>query len=71
MRKGYLVTVVFSVFFVLFAALPGIASADIALEKPKASVGIDLMKALQLRKSTKSNNERLGPLALIYTNSQR
>jgi len=54
MRKGYLVTVVFSVFFVLFAALPCIASADIVLEKPNASVGIDLMKALQLRKSTKS-----------------
>ena len=54
MRKGYLVTVVFSVFFVLFVALPGIAGADIVLEKPKASVGIDLMKALQLRKSTKS-----------------
>jgi SagB-type dehydrogenase family enzyme len=39
---------------VFFAVFPGFAGADIALEKPRASLGVDIMKALQMRKSTKS-----------------
>lgn len=54
MRREYLIAGISIVCFLLFAPLPTIASADIALEKPKASIGVDIMKALQMRKSTKS-----------------
>ena len=39
---------------VLFAVFPSLAGADIALKKPQAHLGVDIMKALQMRKSTKS-----------------
>ncbi len=46
----------------LLAALPAIAGADIALEKPRASLGVDIMEALQMRKSTKSYSSKEIPI---------
>jgi SagB-type dehydrogenase family enzyme len=38
----------------LSAVCVAVAGADIALEKPRPSLGVDIMEALQMRKSTKS-----------------
>ena len=38
----------------LLAAFPAFAGADIALDRPRASLGVDIMEALRMRKSTKS-----------------
>ena len=38
----------------LFTLCLTVAGADIALEKPRKSLGVDIMDALQMRKSTKS-----------------
>ena len=38
----------------LLVAFVGTAGAEIALEKPRASLGVDIMEALRMRKSTKS-----------------
>jgi SagB-type dehydrogenase family enzyme len=54
MRRGYWVTGIYFICSLFFVAFPAIAGTDIALEKPKESVGVDIMKALQMRKSTKS-----------------
>ena len=54
MRNRHLAWTVFSFGLVLFAVCPSFAGADIALDKPKASLGVDIMKALQMRKSTRS-----------------
>ena len=53
MRNGYLVWTVSFFGLVLFAVFPSFAGADIVLDKPRASLGVDIMKALQMRKSTK------------------
>jgi SagB-type dehydrogenase family enzyme len=44
------------------AALAGTAGADIALEKPRVSLGVDIMEALQMRKSTKSYSTKEIPI---------
>ena len=54
MRKGYLAWTVSFFGLVLLAVVPSFAGADIALNKPQASLGVDIMQALQMRKSTKS-----------------
>jgi SagB-type dehydrogenase family enzyme len=46
----------------LLAALVETARADIALEKPRASLGVDIMEALQMRKSTKSYSTKEIPI---------
>jgi SagB-type dehydrogenase family enzyme len=53
MRNRYLAWTVSFFGLVLFAVFPSFAGADIALSKPQASLGVDIMKALQMRKSTK------------------
>ncbi len=59
--KNWLVGISFGCLFLL-TALPALAGADIALEKPKASLGVDIMEALQMRKSTKSYSTREIPI---------
>ena len=54
MTNRYLAWTVSFFGLVLFAVCPSFAGADIALDKPRASLGVDIMKALQMRKSTKS-----------------
>jgi SagB-type dehydrogenase family enzyme len=54
MRNRYFAWTVSFFGLVLFAVFPCFASADIALNKPRTSLGVDIMKALQMRKSTKS-----------------
>lgn len=54
MRKRYSAWSVSFFGLVLFVVIPSLAGADIALNKPQASLGVDIMKALQMRKSTKS-----------------
>jgi SagB-type dehydrogenase family enzyme len=51
----------------LLATLPAIAGADIALEKPRASMGVDIMEALQMRKSTKSYRTKEIPIGDLST----
>ena len=46
----------------LVTALAGTASADITLEKPRVSLGVDIMEALQMRKSTKSYSTKEIPI---------
>jgi SagB-type dehydrogenase family enzyme len=54
MRNGCVAWTVSLLGLVLLAAFPSFAGADIALDKPRPSLGVDIMKALQMRKSTKS-----------------
>ncbi len=54
MRNGFSAWTVSIFGLVFFAVFPGFAGAEIALDKPQASLGVDIMQALQIRKSTKS-----------------
>ncbi len=54
MRNGFSAWKVSIFGLVFFALFPGFAGAEIALDKPQASLGVDIMQALQIRKSTKS-----------------
>jgi len=46
----------------LLAAFPAFAGADIALDRPRANLGVDIMDALQMRKSTKSYSTKEIPI---------